>query len=457
MQSDIYDFIAVGLGPFNLSLAALSAPIPEVRALFLERQPAFNWHPGILVRDATLQNPFLADLVSLADPRSEYSYLNYCKQTGRIYSCYMRENFYLSRAEYNRYCQWVVARLPDVRLHSDVQKIMYDPDSALYLVSGNAGPDAERFTYRCRKLVLGLGTVPSLPAFCNQENVQYPHTADYLRYKYALQKKRDITIIGSGQSAAEVMYDLLRESEAHDYRLTWITRAPRFFQMENARLTLELISPDYTDYFFDLPPEKKETILRQQSSLYKGINATLINDIYDLLDEKIRAGDTRHTLATNAELIDCRYDPPTDRYHLDFRHVDHNRHFSWNSDGLVLGTGYRPCLPTFLHPIRDRIHWSADQQFCVARNYSVDRLGTEIFVQNAGLRSHGVTNPDLGFCCHRNSRILRELTGREYYKIEQRTALQYFRPPPSRLPEAPLRHPSRMASDHGGHARRSAA
>ena len=101
MNREIYDFVAIGLGPFNLSLACLSAPLPGVRALFLDKKPGFDWHPGMLIEASTLQNPFLADLVSLADPRSEYSYLNYCKQTGRIYSYYMRENHYLTRAEYN--------------------------------------------------------------------------------------------------------------------------------------------------------------------------------------------------------------------------------------------------------------------------------------------------------------------------------------------------------------------
>ena len=39
-ESKIYDFVAIGLGPFNLSLACLSAPLPGVRALFLEKSPA---------------------------------------------------------------------------------------------------------------------------------------------------------------------------------------------------------------------------------------------------------------------------------------------------------------------------------------------------------------------------------------------------------------------------------
>ena len=36
------------------------------------------------------------------------------------------------------------------------------------------------------------------------------HNADYLARKAELQRQRSITIIGSGQSAAEIYYELLR-------------------------------------------------------------------------------------------------------------------------------------------------------------------------------------------------------------------------------------------------------
>ncbi|MFY2654029.1 lysine N(6)-hydroxylase/L-ornithine N(5)-oxygenase family protein [Achromobacter xylosoxidans] len=386
MNREIYDFVAIGLGPFNLSLACLSAPLPGVRALFLDKKPGFDWHPGMLIEASTLQNPFLADLVSLADPRSEFSYLNYCKQTGRIYSYYMRENHYLTRAEYNRYCKWVAARLPNLRFNSDVQSVLHDPETDTYLVTGQHTVNGERFMVRCRKLVLGLGSQPVLPPCCDRREAPYIHSAEYLRHKEQLQRRASITIVGSGQSAAEVFHDLLRDSDEHDYSLAWITRSPRFFQMENTKLTLELISPDYTNYFYDLPEDRRRHILAEQSSLYKGINASLINQIYDLLDEKIHNGDRRYTLLTNAELCASRY---------------------------------------------DRIAWAEDGNYQIARNYSIDHGGNEIFVQNSGLLSHGVTNPDLGFCCYRNSQILRELTGHEHYAIEPRTALQDFRPPAS--------------------------
>jgi hypothetical protein len=42
---DIYDFIGVGIGPFNLGLACLAQPISELRGLFLEQKSEFNWHP----------------------------------------------------------------------------------------------------------------------------------------------------------------------------------------------------------------------------------------------------------------------------------------------------------------------------------------------------------------------------------------------------------------------------
>ena len=38
MNREIYDFVAIGIGPFNLSLASLSAPLRGVRTLFLDKE-----------------------------------------------------------------------------------------------------------------------------------------------------------------------------------------------------------------------------------------------------------------------------------------------------------------------------------------------------------------------------------------------------------------------------------
>jgi lysine/ornithine N-monooxygenase len=105
----VHDFAAIGLGPFNLGLACLAAPIDELDGVFLERKAEFDWHPGMLLETGTLQMPFLADLVTLADPASPYSFLSYLKDSGRLYSFYIRESFYPLRTEYMDYCRWAAA------------------------------------------------------------------------------------------------------------------------------------------------------------------------------------------------------------------------------------------------------------------------------------------------------------------------------------------------------------
>ena len=132
---DSYDFIAIGLGPFNLGLAALTDPIDELNGLFLERKPDFDWHSGMFLEGSTLQTPFMSDLVTLADPTSPFSFLNYLKETGRLYPFYIRERFYPLRAEYDDYCRWAARRLGDaVRFGQRVESVEYDPDQALYLL-----------------------------------------------------------------------------------------------------------------------------------------------------------------------------------------------------------------------------------------------------------------------------------------------------------------------------------
>lgn len=315
---EVLDFVAIGLGPFNLSLACLADPIRDLRGLFLERNEDFDWHPGMLIDDTTLQNPFLADLVSLADPKSKFSFLNYCKQEGKLYAYYIRERFYLSRAEYNRYCKWAIKQLSSIAFGSHVERVDYDADAGHYVISGRHVRTGQPFTHRAARLVIGVGSVPQLPSCCDDVREHCLHSAQYVANKAALQQKRSIAVIGSGQSAAEIFYDLLKESDEHDYALTWITRSPRFFQMENTKLTLEMISPDYIDYFYNLPDSVREGIIAKQDSLYKGVNASLINQIYDLLDDRRSRGGNNARLITNSELTGCHHDRIDDRFHLRF-------------------------------------------------------------------------------------------------------------------------------------------
>lgn len=119
-DKQILDLIGIGIGPFNLGLASLLAPIDTVKAKFFDAKDEFVWHEGLLLEDCHLQVPFLADLVTMTDPTSPYSYLNYLCAHGRLYQFYFYETFQIPRTEYSRYCHWVAQQLSSVEFSQEV-------------------------------------------------------------------------------------------------------------------------------------------------------------------------------------------------------------------------------------------------------------------------------------------------------------------------------------------------
>ncbi|MGA5897984.1 lysine N(6)-hydroxylase/L-ornithine N(5)-oxygenase family protein [Streptomyces venetus] len=412
-----HDFVGIGLGPFNLGLACLTEPIAELDGVFLESKPDFEWHAGMFLDGAHLQTPFMSDLVTLADPTSPYSFLNYLKEKGRLYSFYIRENFYPLRVEYDDYCRWAAGKLSTIRFGTTVTEVRYEDD--VYVVHTEAGD-----VYRARHLVLGTGTPPYVPEACQGLGGDFIHNSRYLSSKAELQKKDSITLVGSGQSAAEIYYDLLSEIDVHGYRLNWVTRSPRFFPLEYTKLTLEMTSPEYVDYFRELPEATRYRLTAEQKGLFKGIDGDLINEIFDLLYQKNLGGPVPTRLLTNSSLHSAAYENGT--YTLGFRQEEQEKDFELTSEGLVLATGYKYTEPEFLKPVRDRLVYDSRGNFDVARNYAVDVTGRGIFLQNAGVHTHSITSPDLGMGPYRNAYIIRELLGTEYYPVEKTIAFQEF-------------------------------
>lgn len=405
----IFNIIGIGIGPFNLGLAALCHSIPGLDCLFIEQNNEFNWHPGLMIPGTRLQVPFYADLVTLADPGSAYSFMAFLKAKKKMFRFAILENYFISRKEYNEYCRWVAAQLPSLQFNCCCTAIHYNESDNIYVIETNTG------TYHTRHIVIGTGTVPFIPEFAKR--IKHPfvfHSSDYLYVKDQLLTQKSLTLVGSGQSAAEIFYDLL--SSFHG-ELFWFTRSGSFYPMDYSKFALEKTSPDYVDHFYSLPPDIKPSALAKQNNLYKGINAELIENIYATLHEK------------NPELVhlhpNCELKDIDGKFNLHFFHSELQQSFIHTTNALVLGSGYSIVIPGFIDPIRNRIQWNENNQYQVNRNYSIDN-NNSIFVQNAELHTHGFNAADLGMGPYRNAIILNTILGYEHFEMEKNIAFQTF-------------------------------
>ncbi|SFS58250.1 lysine N(6)-hydroxylase/L-ornithine N(5)-oxygenase family protein [Marininema halotolerans] len=434
-SSEILDILGIGIGPFNLGLAAMLKKTPEVQALFLDKKPRFEWHPGLLIEGTTLQVPFFADVVTMADPTSPFSFLNYLKEHQRLYHFYFLERFHIPRNEYNHYCQWVTQELDTCLFNREVINIQWEEQGAdsHYRVTAIDTETDQLLIYQTRHLVLGTGSVPNIdPRYSDLPREDVFHSARFLENLDRCRHARSITVVGSGQSAAEVFYTLLQEQSSHGYQLDWFTRSNGFFPMEYSKLGLEHFSPEYTRHFHSLSPAARDEKIRNQDLLYKGISASTIADIYDLLYERTVGG--KETPARLLSHVDVRGISPIQQnglshYRLNAFHRDEQKEFTHDSEVVILSTGYHHAIPPFIAGIRHLIEWDEQERYVIDEDYRLSLTHAHdnaIFIQNGELHTHGVGAPDLGLGAYRNSVIINTLTGRNVYSVSERNVFQQF-------------------------------
>ncbi|MGP4060254.1 lysine N(6)-hydroxylase/L-ornithine N(5)-oxygenase family protein [Halobacillus sp. H74] len=430
-STTIHHVIGIGLGPFNLGMAALMDSIDDIHCLFLEKEPEFEWHPGMLIEGTTLQVPFLADLVSMIDVKNEYSFLNYLQEHNRLYHFYFLEKFHIPRKEYNHYCRWVCRKLDSCRFEKNVLQVepLDHEGKTIYQVTVEDMKSGTHEHFLTENIVMGIGTEPGIPEpFREHLGSKVFHTSEYLSKRQAGLNGETVAVIGSGQSAAEVFLDVAKQQQISGGSLEWYTRSNGFFPMEYSKLGLEYFSPDYIDFFYELPQWKKDDLLQNQELLYKGISAETIGEIYDHLYER-SIGDVEPPLHLQAmtEMTDLRWNGDT--WTLNGIQRISEEDMETEADVVILGTGYQQRVPGFLKEMNDVISWDESGRFQVRKDYaletSLDGEG-EIYVQNGEIHSHGVGAPDLGLGAYRNAVIINQIAGREVFPIPDKHVFQTF-------------------------------
>lgn len=411
-MSDVVDVVGIGVGPANLSLAALLHPHRSTRSLFFERAGQFQWHAGLMFPEAVIQVPYIKDLVSMVDPTSRFSFLSFLSQTGRLYS-FVNANFpQVLRREFSEYYAWVCRQLCSVHFNSEIEAVTAD-ESGLTIHS-------RRGLQRTRHVVLGTGLTPAVPG-CVQSKLcgTVFHASEY-RYRNARLAGRRVIVLGGGQTGAEILLHILSDSDNLPSEVYWVSRRSNFLPLDETPFTNELFTPAYSDYFFHLPPGGRRQLLAEQKLASDGISASLLEAIYRRLYQLRyceRGGCQWHLLpGREAKELTRR----ADGWRLTLRHEPKNTVENIVSDCIVLCTGYAARLPPYLEPIRDRIRLQ-DGAFTVNSDYSIvwdGPPGRNIYVQNAARIQRGIADPNLSLIAWRSAKIANSLTNHDLYKVQ---------------------------------------
>ena len=398
-----HDLIGIGFGPSNLALAIALQERAEqggkaFDALFLERQPDYNWHGNTLVAQSELQISFLKDLVTLRNPSSRFSFVNYLKAHGRLVDFINLGTFYPCRMEYNDYLRWVAVQFAEQSRYGE-QVLRVEPVveadgrvQRLNVISQNQqGREVSRQT---RSVIVSTGGTPKIPpAFAGfKDDPRVFHHARYLSAMATQACNRGesmrIAVVGAGQSAAEAFIDL--SDNYPNVQVDMILRAAVLKPADDSPFVNEIFGPDYTDLVFNQPETERERLIREyHNTNYSVVDIDLIERIYGIFYRQKVSGIARHAFRTLTTLSKAT---ATERG-IELTMCNNAtgevtvRHY----DAVVLATGYeRQMHRKLLAPLEQYLG-----DFEVDRNYKLitdERCKAGIYMQGFCQASHGLSD-----------------------------------------------------------------
>ncbi|WP_067822004.1 lysine N(6)-hydroxylase/L-ornithine N(5)-oxygenase family protein [Nocardia inohanensis] len=401
-----YACLGIGVGPANLSLAALLHRHPGIPHLFLDRKAEFGWHEGQLVSGAELQVSPLKDLVTLHDPTNPWSFLNYLHDQGRIYHFLNARFDSVPRREYRNYLEWASRRNPRIVFGEEVLAVDFDTTFTVH---------TSKRVLTADNIVAGVGTTPWVPYFArDQLGRNQFHVADFGERAASVGGRR-VVVIGGGQSGAEAVLDLLsRRGPELPRELVWVSRRRNFFPIDDSPFTNEFFMPCHADHFYGLEPATRAAFNREQNLASDGISERTARELYQrlYLHRFVERREEVIGLYPNRDVVDVTR--VGEQLMVAVRHRDETdllEHFE--TDLIVWATGYRPAALDFLAPLADRLErdgaeYAVDADFAVRWDGPPDR---NIFLQNAVRGQRGLADPNLSLNAWRSGRIIDRIRG----------------------------------------------
>lgn len=417
--SAIHNLIGIGFGPSNLALAiALAERNDNLSndALFLERQDSFRWHGSMLLDGTTMQISFLKDLVSLRNPRSRFSFINYLHESGRLSDFINLQTFFPTRLEFNDYLSWCARAFDDqCRYGQQVTAVTPVKDNrgvVTHLEVSAEDHNGHIHTFATRNLSVGIGGRPNIPEpfqpFAGDDRVI--HSNNYLRELNALttagKAPQRIAVVGAGQSAAEIYHDL--HNRYPHAELTLISRANSMKPSDDSPFVNEIFNPEFTDYIYEQTPQMRSELMQEyRSTNYSVVDMPLLETLFQWRYEQKITGrqQLQFLFGTEIETVSAT----TDALQLQLKSHDELASRSIEADLVILATGYRRDTAAHLLEALTPYLAEADGDLPVNRHYELQTkadFAPRIFVQGGCEATHGLSDTLLSVLAARSREIV---------------------------------------------------
>ncbi len=416
-MSDEVDLASVGIGPFNLSIAALADEVPELRMRAFERRPCFAWHPGLLFPGSRMQTSFLKDLVSAVSPTNRHSFINYLVERGRFHAFLAAESSAIERREFADYLGWVAQRLPSLRFGVEVRELRAS--------SGGFEVIHDRGRTHARHVVLGTGRVPALPE-CARPRLgeRCFHAIDALARTIDVRGAR-VAVVGGGQTGAEILLELLRGRWGEPARVDWISRRMNFEPLDESPFTNHLFTPGFVATFHALDQAKRAALLERHKLSGDGISLATLRELHDRVYERLVAGE-----GPAIELMPGRELIGLDEGHRGFEPALHNQLDGASepveADWVILCTGLREQLPACVEPLLPELELDELGAPQVGERFELRRRTRSegrLYIVNGGRKTHGIAESQLSLMAWRSAVILNDVLGRSRFVVERERQL----------------------------------
>lgn len=376
----------------------------------------------MLLEDAYLQIHFLKDLVSLADPTSTYSFVNFLFSHGYIHAFLNRKTNIIHRMEFLQYMQWVAEKLRDnLSFSSRVIDVKYI-GSAFHCFTKNE-------VYISKNIVVGTGTQPVIPECCKK------HLGKYFFHNHKFKDdisgidllNKRVTVIGGGQSGAEVVFYLLKE-HPQIMNIVWLSKRINFQSLDDSCFSNEFHCPNYVSYFYGLSDHShKHGLLKDQVLTSDGITQEFADRLYNMIYHMkyIKKSNLDIELLPNHELRNV-FKSDT-RYNLEIVDISLGVIKNIATDIVILATGYESYVPEYLTNLLGCKSRDINLNFDYSVNTRIFPDNNKLFIQNISRSVHGISDSSLSLTSYRNAMIINAILGYEFYQTNHFKSIIKFR------------------------------